>query len=184
MSRPSSVICHTNHLWAKHTGKNYTELILHAFSFCHCSKVWHKTVLILLARTGSSLSRKTSTRVAQVIGCLPLPFSHSSRISRLISEGSERCLLSMLLTFRPYLSSMRWMPKYLQRSPISFAMLIHSLSAHVNFSSSGSVGLSVRKQAKNDTAATKAKYQEDNMNGRVNATCVYVDSLWSLTSFF
>ena len=61
------------------------------------------------------------------------------------------------------------MPKYLYLFPISFTMLI-VLPAHVNFSSSGNVGLPVREQAKNDIyLPPKLKdnmskvYQEDNM---------------------
>ena len=126
-------------------------------TYCHHLEVGHLIVLISLARVDRPLSCMTSTRVAQVTGCLPLPFSHSSRISMLILEGSEWCLLSMLLTFCPLSSSSRRVPKHLYSSPISFAMLILFLSARINFSSSGNVGLPVREQAKNDIAATKTK---------------------------
>ena len=102
-------------------------------------------VLILLARVESSVSCKTSTRMAQVTGFLPFPFSHSSRISVLILEGSEWCLLSMFLTFCPVSSSRRRVPKHLYSSPISFAMLILFSLASENLSSSGSVGLPARE---------------------------------------
>ena len=63
---------------------------IHACYFC--SERGHWTLLISSARMESPMSRKTSTRVDQVTGCLPLPVSHSCRISMLIRSASFECL--------------------------------------------------------------------------------------------
>ena len=106
-----------------------------------CSDGLHLMVLISPARVKSSLSCKTSTRVAQVTGCLPLPFSHSWRISVLIRSGSQWCLWAIFLTFDPSLSSRRKVPNWTYLVAISTGILTSLPSVHVNFSSSGRVGL-------------------------------------------
>ena len=47
------------------------------------------------------MSHKTSTRVAQVTGCLPLPFNHSWRIFVLISSALSLYSWTMLSTRAP-----------------------------------------------------------------------------------
>ena len=104
--------------------------------------VWgHLLVLISPARVDSSMLRKASTRVAQVTGCLPLPVSHSLRISVFICIGLFKHLCAIILTLDPFLSSRRKMPKRTYLVAISTGMLTTLPSVHVNFSSSGRVGL-------------------------------------------
>ena len=98
-------------------------------------------MLISPARVESSMSRKTSTRVAQVTGCLPLPVSHSWRISLLISLGSLLCLRAISLAIDPFLSPKRTVLNLTYLVAISIGMLISLPSLHVNISSSGRVGL-------------------------------------------
>ena len=87
------------------------------------------------------MSCKTSTRVAQVTGCLPLPVSHSWRISVLIRSASLRCLWAVILTLDPVLSSRRKVPNETYLVPISTGILITLPSVQVNLDSSGRVGL-------------------------------------------
>ena len=101
----------------------------------------HLTASISPARVDSSMSRKTLTRVAQVTGCLPLPVTHSWRISVLIRSGSFKFLWAMFLTLDPVLSSRRKVPNRTYLVAISTGMLVTLWSAHVNLSSSGRVGL-------------------------------------------
>ena len=61
---------------------------MHSYACYFLFEGRHWTVLIPSARVESPMSRKTSTRVAQVTGCLPLPASHCWRISVLIRSGS------------------------------------------------------------------------------------------------
>ena len=106
----------------------------------HCSE-GHLQVLISPARVESSMSCKTSIRVAQVTGCLPLPVTHSWRISVLICSASEWCLWAIIFTLEPFLSSRRKIPNWTYLVAISTGMLTTLPSVHVNFSSSGRVGL-------------------------------------------
>ena len=69
-------------------------------------------------------SCKTSTRVFQVTGCLPLPAIHCWRISVLIRSASLRCSWTRLLTLDPVLSSRRRIPKFIYWVPISEEMSI------------------------------------------------------------
>lgn len=85
------------------------------------------------------MSRKTSTRVAQVTGCFPLPVNHSRRISLLISSASLQCLRAILLTLDPFLSSRRKVPNWTYFVAISTGMLITLPSVHGKFSSCCSV---------------------------------------------
>ena len=100
----------------------------------------HLTASISLARVESSMSRKTSTRVAQVTDCVPLPSSHSWKISVLICSELLRCLWAMILTFDPFWSSKRRVPNWTYLVAISMGMLTTLPSIHVNLSSSGRVG--------------------------------------------
>ena len=71
----------------------------------------------------SSMSRKTWVRVFQVTGCLPLPATHSSMISILISFESLLCLWARWRILAPLWSfSRRPNSRYL--TPISWGMLI------------------------------------------------------------
>ena len=106
----------------------------------YCSE-WHLLVLISPARVASSMSCKTSTRVAQVTGCLPLPVNHSWRISVFIRSASFRCLCAIILTLDPFLSSRRKVPNWTYLVSTSTGMLSIVPSLDVNFSSSGRVGL-------------------------------------------
>ena len=106
-----------------------------------CCSEGHLLVLISLARVESSMLRKASTRVAHVTGCLPLPVSHSLRISVFICTGLFKHLCAIILTLDPFLSSRRKMPKRTYLAAISSGMLTTLPSVHVNFSSSGRVGL-------------------------------------------
>ena len=101
----------------------------------------HLTASISPARVESSMSRKTSTRVAQVTGCLPLSVSHSERISMLIRSASFKFLWAIILTLDPVLSFKRKAPNEIYLVPTSTGMLSTLLSVHVNFISSGRVGL-------------------------------------------
>ena len=87
------------------------------------------------------MSRKTSIRVAQVTGNLPLPISHSWRISELIRSGSLMYLWAMFLTLDPVVSCRRMVPNRTYLGPISVAMLTFP-SANVKFSNFGRVGVS------------------------------------------
>ena len=114
--------------------------------YCPCIIVIHSSeghllVLISPARVESSMSRNTSTRVAQVTGCLPLPVSHSWRISVFIRSASFKCLCAIILTLDPFLSSRRKVPNWTYLVAISTGTLTTLPSGHVNFSSSGRVGL-------------------------------------------
>ena len=106
-----------------------------------CCSERHLVVLISPARVESSMSYKASTRVAQVTGCLPLPVSHSLRISVFICTGLFKHLCAIILTLDPFLSSRRKMPKRTYLFAISTGMLTTLPSVHANFSSSGRVGL-------------------------------------------
>ena len=106
----------------------------------HCSER-HLLVLISPARVESSTSRKTSTRVVQFTGCLPLPVSHSWRISVFIRSASFKCLWAIIFTLDPFLSSRRKAPNWTYLVATSTGMLTTLPSGHVNFSSSGRVGL-------------------------------------------
>ena len=110
-------------------------------SYTKLTNCGHLTASISSAREESSMSSKTLTRVGQVTGCLPLPVSHSWRISVLISSASFKCLRAMILTFDPFLSSRRKVPNWTYLVAISTGMLSTLPSVHVNFSSSGKVGL-------------------------------------------
>ena len=101
----------------------------------------HLLVLISPARVESSMSCKTSTRVAQVTGCLPLPANHSWRISVFIRSASFKCLWAIIFTLDPFLSSRRKVPNWTYLVATSTGMLTTPPSVHVNFSSSGRVGL-------------------------------------------
>ena len=59
----------------------------------------------------------------------------------LICSASFKCLWAMILTLAPFLSSRRKVPNWTYLVAISTGMLITLPSAHVNLSSSGSVGL-------------------------------------------
>ena len=99
----------------------------------------HLLVLILPARVESSMSCKTSTRVSQVTGCLPLPVSHSWRIFVLISSALSLCSRTMLSTWAPLSSSSRIMPNFVYCVPITWGILI-LFSWPGKFSSSCRVG--------------------------------------------
>ena len=99
----------------------------------------HLTASISPARVESSMSRKTSTRVVQVTGFLPLPVSHSWRISVLMC--SELLFWwAMILTVDPFWSSRRKVPNWTYLVAISTGTLTTLPSVHLNLSSSGRVG--------------------------------------------
>ena len=101
----------------------------------------HFLLRISPARVESWMSFKTSTSVVHVTGCLLLPVSHSRRISVFICSALFKCLCAIMSTLDPLLSSSR---KALNRTylvAISTGMLTTLPSVHVNFSSSGRVGL-------------------------------------------
>ena len=106
-----------------------------------CCSEGHLLVLISPARVESSILCKASTRVAQFTGCLPLPVSHSLRISVFICTGLFKYLCAIILTLDPFLSSKRKVPNWTYLAAISTGMLTTLPSVHVNFSSSGRVGL-------------------------------------------
>ena len=99
----------------------------------------HLLVLISPARVESLMSCKTSIRVAQITGCLPLPFSHSWRIFMLISSALSLHSRVMLSTLAPRSSASRIVPNVLYCVPISWGMLIR-LSWPGKLSSSCRVG--------------------------------------------
>ena len=103
----------------------------------HCSEEHllegHLLALISPARVESSMSCKTSTRVAQVTGCLPFPVNHSWRISVFIRSASFRCLCAIILTLDPFLSSRRKVPNCTYLVAISTGILITLPSVHVKF---------------------------------------------------
>ena len=84
----------------------------------------HLLVLISPARVESSMSCKTSTSVSQATGCLPLPVSHSWRISVLIRSALSLYSWTMLSTLAPESSSSRIVPNVLYCVPISWGILI------------------------------------------------------------
>ena len=59
----------------------------------------------------------------------------------LIRSASFKCLCAMILTLDPFLSSRRKVPNWTYLVAISTGMFITLLSVHVNFSSSGRVGV-------------------------------------------
>ena len=125
----------------QYTHKWYINYCVCSSMLAVCSSDGHLLVLISPTRAESSMLRKASTRVAQVTGCLPLPVSHSLRISMFIWTGLFKFLCAIILTFDPVLSSRRKMPKRTYLVAISTGMLTTLPSVHVNFSSSGRVGL-------------------------------------------
>ena len=94
---------------------------------------------MLSARVESSMSRKTSIRVVQVTGCLPLPFTHSRRIAVLICSALRWCSCSRFLTTDPFLSSRRIAPNWTYLVDISTAIFLPPVC--VNCSSSGRLSL-------------------------------------------
>ena len=101
----------------------------------------HFLLQISPARVESWMSYKTSTSVAHVTGCLLLPVSHSWRISVFICSALFKCLCAIILTLDPSLSSRRKAPNWTYLVAIIIGMLSTLPSVHVNFSSSGRVGL-------------------------------------------
>ena len=69
------------------------------------------TASISLASVLSPMSCNTSVSVSQLTGSLPLPLTHSWRISLLIRSASCLCLSSMFRTLVPFGSSRRRRPK-------------------------------------------------------------------------
>ena len=76
---------------------------------------------MLSARKFKSVSRKHLINVCHVMGILPLPCSHCSRISTVISTGSW-CFFSMMRTLLPSLSFRSCVPKRWQSVAIFSAM--------------------------------------------------------------
>ena len=101
----------------------------------------HLTASISSARAESSMSRKTSTSVFQFTGCLPFSVSHSWMISVLILLASFKCLWAIIFTLDPVLSSRRKALNLTYLVSISTGTLSTLPSVHMNFSSSGRVGL-------------------------------------------
>ena len=130
-------------------GKNPLHIIQGKSSYTCNNTYWsyyisvpgHLTSPILLARVKSFVSCRTLTSVTQVTGCLPLPVSHSWRISVLIRSGSFKFLWAIFLTLDPVLSLRRKVPNLTYLVAISSGILITLPSVHGNLSSSGSVGL-------------------------------------------
>ena len=128
------------------TTHTHTKYIKNGMCSCickhaiHCSE-GHLLVLISPARVESSMSHRTSTRVAQFIGCLPVPVNYSWRISVFIRSASFKCLWAIIFTLDPFLSSRRKVPNWTYLVATSTGMLTTLPSGHVNFSSSGRVGL-------------------------------------------
>ena len=87
------------------------------------------------------MSLKTSTRVAHVTGCLPLPVSHFWKISVFICSELFKCLCAIISTLDPSLSSRRKAPNWTYLAAICTGMLITLPSVQVNFNRSGRVGL-------------------------------------------
>ena len=125
----------------QYTHKWYINYCVGIFMLAVCFSEGHLRMLISPARVESLMLRKASTRVAQVTGCLPLPVSHSLSISVFICTGLFEHLCAIILTLDPFLSSRRKMPKRTYLAAISIGMLTTLPSVHVNFSSSGRVGL-------------------------------------------
>ena len=90
----------------------------------------------------SSMSRKTCVSVFQVTGCLPLPATHSSMISILISFTSLLCLWARARILAPLWSSSKRRPNSRYLIPISWGILI-LLSLPRNLMHSIRVGWSV-----------------------------------------
>ena len=86
--------------------------------------VWTLTASISPASTLSPVLCKTSMRVFQETGCLPLPANHSSRIATVIFSASFACLCVRASTLSRVLSSRRRNPNAFQSLPISWLMLI------------------------------------------------------------
>ena len=101
----------------------------------------HLTALISPASLLRLMPCKTSTRVAQVTGCLPLPVSHSWKNSVLISLPSCWCLWAIILTLDPSLSSRSKVPNLTYLVPTSAGILTTLPPAKLNLNSSGRVGL-------------------------------------------
>ena len=106
-----------------------------------CWVVWHLTSTISAASASNPMSNKTSTRVFQVTGCLPLPQTHSLRTSTLIISVSPWYLCSISWILAPVESSRRRTPNWKYFVPISWGMLIR-LSFPWNPTHSRSVGRS------------------------------------------
>ena len=136
----------TNNSWLIDCLWHSTFNVLLLWSFQMVERVfqnyaWHLTASILSARVESSMSCKTSTRVAQVTGCLPLPFTHSRRIAVLICSILWWCSYSRFLTLDPFLSSRRSAPNWTYLIDISTAILIFLPPVCVNCSSSSRLSL-------------------------------------------
>ena len=125
----------------QYTHKWYINYCVGISMLAVCCSEGHLLVLISPARVESSILRKASTRVAQFTGCLPLPVSHSWRISVFICTGLFKHLCAIILTLDPFLSSRRKVLKRTYLVAISTGMLTTLPSVHVNFNSSGRVGL-------------------------------------------
>ena len=99
----------------------------------------HFMISMSFASSENSASFKTSVSVCQVTGCLPLPTSHSCKISIAIFFPLSLCLLAISRILDPLSSSRSRTPKSVYSDPICAGMLIH-LSSQGNLSSSRSVG--------------------------------------------
>ena len=133
---------HAKQMYDVHVYRSmYYYYSMHFYACYYLFEGRHWTVLIPSARVESPMSRKTSTRVAQVTGSLPIPASHCWRISVLIRSGSFEHLCAMFFTFAPVLSCRRRMPNCSHLVPISLTMQTFVLSAYVKVSNSGNVGL-------------------------------------------
>ena len=130
----------TKHKWHWNVWEGAQNTMHNNIQYWLRSSEGHLLVLISPARVESSMLFKTSTRVVQVTGCLPLPFNHSWRIFVLISSALSLHSRIMLSTLAPRSSSSRNVPNVLYLVAISTGMLTTLPSVHVNFSSSGRVG--------------------------------------------
>ena len=126
-----------------HTAQNSTTHVAHSMTHKQVIHFSERCLLAMIssARLTSWMSCKTFTRVFQVTGCLPLPVSHSWRISVFILSASSLNFCSIILILNPFLSSRRNVPKLIYLVDIATGILTTLLSVHSNFRSSCRVGL-------------------------------------------
>ena len=130
----------TKHKWHWNVWEGAQNTMHNNIQYWLRSSEGHLLVLISPARVESSMLFKTSTRVVQVTGCLPLPFNHSWRIFVLISSALSLHSRIMLSTLAPRSSSSRNVPNILYCVPICWGILI-LLSRPGKLNSSRRVGV-------------------------------------------
>ena len=136
--------------------------------------VTDRDLAIFSARVTSPASTIALVRVAQVIGCNPLPDSHSWKMVKLILSAFPRCSLTMPSTMVPVSSWRRKGPNVVYLAPRSL-MMLRGASVAGKLMRRGKVGVpSVREDS-----SREAKEKVSNESYLTNLHNYYLSS-WLL----